>query len=332
MARIVTGALLAAGLLACTPAPVPEGKTFAATPIYSAQALGPITGGVKSLAFAPNASIPWEGRILIAPANGGLVVYDIEGKQGTQVGGPVYKSLAVQPGFSLRKLKTSFVLAVAENGVIAPMILDDARGQIFAAPLAGLDFNNAQAVCNLPSVPGKPKFAIARSDGSFEQWQIEDTGADSLQAKMLASAKLAVPIRHCTSASDKIHAIGSNGGIYVIDATQKPVIETGVDAAHVNLVAVAVSADESYLLANNGVDASLAQFDQDLQQTGALSAVASLSNPPVELPGALAITTWSYGGAGFSAGLLAITDNSNGRVLLVVRDTLPGFTHDREAR
>jgi len=321
-----------ASLLACSPAPAPLVESFTPTPIYPAQSIGPVTGGISALAFAPNATIPWEGRILIAPKTGGIIAYSIEGVAGNQVDGPIYTSMATHPGFSLRGLKTGFVLAVTADGTLVSMIIDDARGQIFTAPVAGLPMSGANGVCALDALPGRPKFAIARQDGSFEQWQIEDLGSDLLQAKLLGSGQLLAPAKACSSANGKVFATSASGGMFVIDISDQPVIERGIDTLQDNLVAIALDDQITYILGSSTAFAPLNQYDQQLTQTGTLSAVAGLSNPPVEQPGALAITHWSYGGAGFSAGLLGIADDANDRVSLIVRDTLPGFINDQELR
>ncbi len=332
MARIV-GLGLVLGLTACGPTDqAAQAPAFTPTPIFSAQSIGPIAGGVEALAFAPNATIPWEGRLLVAPKTGGLQVFGIEGKAGAEFAGPVYTSLAVQPGFSLRQLKISIALAVSQDGKLAPLIIDDARGQVFAAPIAGLPEQAVTGVCPLDSLPALPKFAITREDGSFELWKIEDTGEELLQAKLENSGKLAVPTFGCAASSGKIYAKGKNGGVFFIDPSNRPIIDRGVDTANTQFIAVSPDETLTYLLASDGVSGTLAQFDQDLTQTGTLSAGASLSIPPVLVPGAMAVSKWSFGGAGFSAGLLAVADQSDGRISLIVRDTLPGFAHDQEVR
>ena len=331
MERVIAASLLIA-VAACEPAPDQQEVTIEPTPIYSAQSIGPIAGGISALAFAPNASIPWEGRLLVAPETGGIMVYSVEGKQGFVMQGPVYSALAAQAGFSIRKLKTSLVLAAHKDGQLSTMIVDDARGQMFQVPVSGLPATNVTGVCALGSLPGTPEFAILRNDGSFEHWQIKDTGADTLEAKSLKTSQLAVPTKNCTSSDERVFATGTNGGIYAIDNSSRPVIESASPQVGTHIVALSPDENTTYVLSSNPEQAALQQFDQTMTPSGALSAVTSLSNPPVTRPGALAVSSWSFGGAGFSAGLLAIADNENNRISLVVRDTLPGFEHDQEER
>jgi len=326
--RVIALSLLI-GLAACEPATNQAESVVEPAPIYSAQSIGPVSGGVAALAFAPNASIPWEGRLLIALRSGGMALYNIEGKKGFTTDGPLYSSLAVQAGFSIRQLKTSLVLAAHESGALSTMIVDDARGQIFEVPISGLPKTNVSGVCAINARPDSPTFVILRNNGNFEYWQITDTGDDLLQAKLLKSTQLAVRTKNCASSNGKIFATGAKSGIYAIDGTNKPVIEGGTEQVSTHIVALSPDENTTYLLTSSPENGALQQFDRAMKQTGYLSAVASLSNPPVARPGALAISTWSFGGAGFSAGLLAIADDENNKISLVVRDTLPGFEHDQ---
>lgn len=330
MGRAVIAAGLV-GLAACTPPIEPAPVDFTPIPVFSAQSIGPIQSGISALALAPNASIPWEGRLVIAPRNGGLLVYSIEGIAGFQTDGPLYTALALQAGFDLRKLKTGLLLAVTEDGKLEPMIIDDARGQVFMVPVADLPATDIVGVCALQSIPGTPKFALLRKNGDFELWQIADLGEELLQAKRLKTAKLAVQTNNCSASNGQVFATGIAGGIFAIDTHEKPVIDRGVDLAIGNAVAVSPSAEMTSLLHAGPSSTTLGQFNAKMQQTASLSLVQSLSHPAVSQPGALAVSDWSFGGAGFSAGLLAIADDSNNRVSLVVRDTLPGFAHHQEA-
>jgi hypothetical protein len=335
MARIVS-ARLAAGLIlllaACSPKappPAPE-QVFEPVSIFSAQSIGPVEGGISALAFAPNATIPWEGRLLVAPKTGGLIAYGIEGKAGNQIEGKTYTSIAAQAGFELRQLKTSFVLAVDASGHLDAMIVDDARGQIFAAPLDGIPLTGVSGVCAMQSLPPAPNFGLTRTDGSFEQWQIKDTGQDQLQAKLISSGKLTIPASNCASANRDMFVSGTDGGVFRVDLQGTPAISSGIDTPISNWVVIAPDEAEYHLLSSQEDKAQLAKYDAKLVRTGSIIAVQSLSMPAISQPGALAISNWSFGGSGFSAGLMAIADDSNGKISLIVLDTLPGFAHHQE--
>jgi hypothetical protein len=175
-------------------------------------------------------------------------------------------------------------------------------------------------------------FVVLRQNNDFEIWEIADTGADTLQATKISSATLKTPISGCSSANNKVFTTGLNGGIFAVDITSKPVISRGMERPNGNIVAIATENDTVYVLHSNSSSNVLQQIEPTMQQIASLHAAQSLSNPPVTQPGAMAVSNWSFGGAGFSAGLLAIADNENNRVSLIVRDTLPGFDHDQEER
>jgi len=330
--KTLASVLLITALAACQPAPLQNVAEPEPTAIYSAASIGPITDGIMSLALAPNATIPWEGRILVATQTGGIQVYSVEGASGFKHEGPIYTSLALQPGFNIRNLKTGLLLAVTQDNQLVSLIVDDARGQVFPVPVSNLPTFGTNAVCALQSTPATPLFAVLRQNNDFEIWSIKDTGADTLQATKMSSATLETPINGCSSANNKVFTTGLNGGIFAIDITSKPVISHGMERPNGNIVAIATQNDSIYVLHSNPSLNVLQQIAPDMQQTASLQAAQSLSNPPVTQPGALAVSSWSFGGAGFSAGLLAIADNENNKISLIVRDTLPGFDHDQEER
>ncbi|MCF6293160.1 MAG: hypothetical protein L3J04_07190 [Robiginitomaculum sp.] len=337
MARIVkakplAGVLLAAALAGCQPAPLETVIEPTPTPIFSAGSIGPINGGISTLALAPNATIPWEGRLLIAPNSGGIQVYSVEGTLGFKHEGQLYTSMALQPGFDLRNLKTGLLLAVTKDKQLVSLIIDDARGQVFPAPVSNLPTADTNAVCTLHSPDKAPLFAVLRRNSDFEIWKIEDTGADTLQATKISSATLKTPIEGCSSVNEQVFATGLSGGVFTVDISGKPVITHGIDRPNSKLIAIAINDKTAYILHSSKSSNVLQQITPDMQQTASLHVAPSLSIPAITQPGAMAISNWSFGGAGFSAGLLAIADNDNNRVSLIVRDTLPGFDHDQEDR
>lgn len=330
--KIITGALLAVAIAACQPAALEDVTVPEPTAIYSAGSIGPITEGIRSLALAPNATIPWEGRLLVATQTGGIQVYSVEGMAGFKHEGPLYTSLALQPGFDLRGLKTGLLFAVTGDNQLVSLIIDDARGQVFPVPVSNLPTLETNAVCTLQSPAKAPLFAVLRQNNDFEIWSVKDTGADTLQATKISSARLKTPMDGCSSVNRQVFATEINGAIFTIDINSKPVTIAEIDRPNSKLVAIAINDETAYVLHSSKSSNVLQQITPDMQQTASLHVAPSLSIPPVTQPGAMAISSWSFGGAGFSAGLLAIADNENNRVSLIVRDTLPGFDRDQEER
>ncbi len=311
---------------ACQDRVSPPTKTFEPVSIYSAGSIGPISGGIGTLAFAPNATAPWQGRLLIALKTGGLALYSIEGQAENTFAGPMYRTLAVHPDFSLRDLKTSLVFALDTDGHLHPLIIDDEMGQILDAPISGLPGDIIAGICTLPGAGGSPRFGLIR-EHALEEWEITDQGRATLQAIKIRTHPLPVLGNRCMAAGEHVFVAAKNGTIFPIGGNMQSKAKARQKTKNRNWIALEDEHKQIYVLASHDRAQNLTQYDQNFAQIGALRAVESLSLPPVAMPGALALSTYSFGGSGFSAGLLAIADTENQNIALVVLDTLPGFSH-----
>lgn len=297
-------------------------KSAPAAIVSTAASLGPFDGPIAALAFAPVKTVPWEGRVVVATTTGGLTTMDVEGHIDSRWDGPAIKSLAISPDFNLRGLSASMVLAIDEGGTLHSLILDDARGQLIAAPVEGLDMADAASVCALPGDTDAPRFLISRSDARIGVWQISDSGEASLQASQNEEGKLAIALAGCAATKNAVFGIGAKGGLLKLLINDKISIDKGVESAPGLLSAISGEKGVRVLISDSSAG-NVRVYDDGLEFLYTLTAPKMLSTPGSTQPGAMAMSTHSFGGAGFSAGLLAVADNSNQRVALIVLDTIP---------
>lgn len=295
-------------------------------PVSSSQSIK-LDGPITATALAPNATIPWQGRVLVAPQGGGLQVFSVEGVAGNKQAGGEYKLIVAAPGFTLRALRMALVMALGADGALHPKLIDDARGGIHDLPVQGLPETGIRTLCTLPGNPIAPKFALFRENNSVEVYQIKDDGSAQLVADKLKSAELPISMNSCASVGSHLFAAGVDRGLYEIDLSgDTPKVVRGVDTPSGKLVGIHTSGDDGYLLLRQDKDNAIWQFGlTDLQPKQQWNAVQSLSLPPVAEAGDMDTSASNFGGASFHHGLLAIEDKANNRIALVAREILPGL-------
>ncbi len=290
--------------------------------MFASASLGPFDGHINALAFAPVATVPWEGRLVVAASAGGLIVVDVEGQEDSTWQGETITALAASPDFNLRGLAANMVLALNADGAVRPFIVDDARGQLIAAPVSGLPDSGVSALCTLDGNTATPAFLIGMADKSLGVWTINDTGEATLSAQKAQVGKLAVSISNCAASGDNVVATGEKGGLFSLSVTDGVRMITGVESPPGQVTALS-SKGTKLVLVSDPAQGNLHVYEEALQPLYDLKTPKALSTPGAAEPGALAVSTRSFGGAGFSAGLLAVADDSTNRIALVVLDTIP---------
>jgi hypothetical protein len=268
------------------------------------------------------ATVPWEGRLVIASSTGGLKVVDIEGEEDSTWDGATISALASQPGFNLRGLSASIILALKADGSLLSFIVDDARGQLIELPVSGLPNAGITALCAVKTESDDPEFLIGKADKTLAVWRISDKGEAALSAKNILDGKLAIAISNCAASGDDAVATGAKGGLFSLSLKNDVRMSQGVESAP-GKVAALTTKDKKIILISDPAAGNLRAYDEDLLALYNLKTPKALSTPGAANPGALAVSTHSFGGTGFSAGLIAVADDSTNRIALVVLDTIP---------
>ncbi len=311
-------------LAACEPQTTPTDDTAVrpGAQVFASASLGPFDDHVNAITFVPVTTVPWEGRLIIAAQAGGLKVVDIEGKEDSNWSGATITALAAHPGFNLRGLETSVVLALKDDGGLLSFIVDDARGQLIELPVSGLPDGNITTVCTVKTGDKAPAFLIGNADKTLDVWSLSDNGNAQLSAQKLQSGKLAVAISNCAASSTNAMATGAKGGLFRLSVDNGISMVSGVESAPGQVI-VADNAGTKVILVSDPAAGNLHAYDENLLPLYDLLTPKALSTPGAANPGALALSARSFGGAGFSAGLIAVADDSTNRIALVVLDTIP---------
>jgi len=268
------------------------------------------------------ATVPWEGRLVIAFSTGGLKVVDIEGEEDSVWDGDTITALASQPNFNLRGLSASIILALKTDGSLMSFIVDDARGQLIELPVSGLPNEGITALCAVKTETDDPEFLIGKADKTLAVWRITDKGEAALSAKKTIDGKLAIAISNCAASGNDAIATGSKGGLFSLSLNKDVRMLQGVESTP-GKVAALTTKDKKIILISDPAAGYLRAYDENLMALYNLKAPKALSTPGAANPGALAVSTHSFGGTGFSAGLIAVADDSTNRIALVVLDIIP---------
>ncbi len=298
--------------------------------VATSASLGPFDSHINALAFVPVATVPWEGRLIMAPSTGGLKVIDIEGEEDSQWQGDTINALAAKSGFNLRGLGSSMVLALTSEGTLRTFIVDDARGQLIEAPVSGLPTGGITALCLVRQDEKDPEFLIGQDDKTLAIWRIRDTGDAALKAQKVESGKLSITIKNCTATRDGAIATGDKGGLFSLSLKDKIGMIAGVESAPGKLASLLADGAQ-VILVSDPTKGNLRAYDANLLPLYTLKAPKALSTPGAANPGALATSAKSFGGSGFSAGLIAVADDSTNRIALVVLDTIPASVKEEDS-
>ena len=266
--------------------------------------------------------MPWEGRLVIASSTGGLKVVDVEGEEDSTWNGDTITALASQPGFNLRGLGASIILAVNTDGTLKSFIVDDARGQLIELPVSGLPTEGITALCTVKAETDDPAFLIGKADKTLAVWHISDKGEAALSAQKIIDGKLAIAISNCAALGDDAVATGAKGGLFRLSLKNDVRMLQGVESAPGKVAALTIK-DKKIILISDPAAGNLHAYDENLLALYNLKTPKALSTPGAANPGALAVSSHSFGGTGFSAGLIAVADDSTNRIALVVLDTIP---------
>ncbi|MGF1463927.1 MAG: hypothetical protein ACFB2Z_12350 [Maricaulaceae bacterium] len=306
MARNWAGfGLVVLGLCACSDAEIePEpSPRFPAITVTLAADVGRVEGPVAALALAQNLTQPWRGVVFAAPQSGGLTAFDLEGGLRGQAAGPALSDLAVSPEFIFRD--TPAVLAVGiqtEDGGLRAYLL--AEGGLYPAPLAyDAPLSPLAAICTLDSdLAGLTVLALNR-DGSAQIWRISDVGEDALLVEPVEPS-FRTRARDCAG-------VGRDKGVLALAEGSLGVWSQGLGAKLTDGAATVERLAGTRFSDNREVFALTdAGLNMVWPETGEFRASVTLEPGfGVSTEGsvtAIAANGANFGGAGFSAGVVAV--------------------------
>lgn len=277
--------------------------------------------GAAAVAFLPDAEIAWAGLLATATREGGIDLYNVDGEAVHRMTGPRVWGLATAPGFQLRGESLPLLFgADRDTNLVRAYALLRAGPTLVEAPIQPIGpEGDIASVCGLGEGIGYVDLMVLSRGTTAEIWRVSDNGGDLIGATRRARIELPSPVRTCTSGNGHIYASGPAGGIFRLSEDGN--IEQQIDGYAVSLAAGEFLGRPILILADGNSETMEIRDGRTLELIGDVIIRNGFSIPGVDVPGAVAASEASYGGAAYQSGLVAIADESDGRVRLIARET-----------
>lgn len=319
---------LALGLLtACSPSPedaVEEviEETTAERTVFVTAAFEVTQSDSLALDFIPNPISPSLGRIVSAPSDGGLDIFNTDGELIIQHAGVRLSGLAVAPGFQLRGQDLPLVFgAVTDTDSINSYAFVRDQNVIFEVPLADMSpVDGIAGLCLLREGVGFVDLVILGNGASAEIWRVMDSGDETLSVTQRAAFALPAPARECVSDDGDILVSALSAGIARIDSD-------GIVLAQNSMIATSITVSSfdgvRLVMVTNGADGNITTFGaSDLEPFASVTIQDGLSTPGVRRPGPISVSADNFGFTAYSGGMVSVFDLHDSRVKVISRDTL----------
>lgn len=279
------------------------------------------TDGVSAIAFLPDPATAWAGLIAVASTEGGIDLFNPDGESVYRMTGPRLWGLAAAPGFQLRGEALPLIFGADRNtNLVRAYALLRSGPEIIEAPIEPIGpEGEIAAVCGLGEGIGFVDLMVLSRGTTAEIWRISDNGGERIGAERRARFELPAPARTCTAANDEIYASGPAGGVFRLDIDGNTLVQIDGFASS---LAAGEFLGRPVVILSDGVSRTLEIRDgTSLELIGNAIIRNGFSIPGIEQPGAIAATAASFGGASYQSGLVAIADETDGRVRLIARET-----------
>lgn len=286
-------------------------------------------GAVDALAFLPVEDAPWTGLIVASMSEGGFDIYDIDGDRVIQASGPRMGAIAAAPGFELRGESLPLLLGLDEDGALRGFVLVRTEEDLVELPLDSGEVGQIAGLCRYREGIGYLDVALLDTQSGARIWRITDQGRDSLAMERREDIALPFSASACAEADGDIVFTAPGEGFTRVNRDGDVVAR--VDSQDAADLTYAELSGRGVVLASMAEDGLLGVYDADTLETmNGLELESGLNAPAVETPGALAVSQRSYGGMGFSTGVVAIYDDADSRIKLIAREVLSQALIDPE--
>jgi len=277
--------------------------------------------GAAAVAFLPDTQTAWAGLLATATREGGIDLYNVDGAPVHRMTGSRLWGLAVAPDFQLRGEALPLLFgADRDTNLVRAYALLRTGPQLVEAPIQPIGpEGDIASVCGLNEGIGYFDLMVLSRGTSAEIWRISDDGGDLIGATRRALIEFPSPVRNCASGNGYIYASGPAGGIFRLSEAGD--IEQQVDGYAVSLAAGEFLGRPILVLSNGNSETLEIRDGRTLEIIGDVIIRNGFSIPGVDVPGAIAVTEASFGGTAYQSGLVAVTDEADGRVRLVARET-----------
>ncbi|MGY6627729.1 MAG: hypothetical protein ACXIVL_04370 [Oceanicaulis sp.] len=323
LARVLAVAALSAALAGCNFFPGDEEAVDPSEAERTAIVTGSFNapGGARDLTFLPDADSPGNGLLAAASLQGGISVFNIDGREVISSSGARLNGMAGTGGFPLRGETLPMIFAMDENGALRAFVVVRAIDDVVELPLEG-DMPGGASLCFFGEGIGYVDLAILGDGEEANIVRLSDAGGAGLQVRLRETRALPFPARSCAAAADGDLIIGGpTAGLARINASGSVRARTdrlpGSNITYSELlgrpVALMVSPD-------TGLMQVLDARNLDLIATVRFD--AGLGAPGFNEPSALALTDANFGGGAYASGIAAAYDRGDGSLKLIAREVI----------
>ncbi len=312
---LLTGAALAI-LAACNQA-MPEAPEAEAQKLSATHAID-TPAPVAALAFSPNDVASWLGAIAMVTDAGALLITDIEGvKPKPQSGGPFVDVIGAN-----RDGQPALFLALTDTGELRPFIEADDEGNFKALPIS----NEAKEIAVLckPADGLSDTLTVISAAGDITTLSAE-IGASAVlrRAEALGKAKGASA---CVTAGDQVFTLSGNK---LSEADGKSVtVNAGVTG-----LAIFKAETATYIATSKAGSAAMSLYNADsLSPVGTFDIASGLSIGGLDGASGVWATSEAYGGSGFNAGVIALSDSNESRLVFMSKSYILNELAKADAR
>jgi hypothetical protein len=259
--------------------------------------------------------------IAVASTEGGIDLYNADGESVYRMTGSRLWGLATAPGFQLRGEALPLIFGADRNtNLVRAYALLRSGPELIEAPIEPIGpEGDIAAVCGLGEGIGFVDLMVLSRGTTAEIWRVSDTGGERIGAERRARFDLPAPVRSCAAANGEIYASGPAGGVFRLDADGN--VLTQIDG-FASSIAAGEFLGRPVVILSDGMSETLEVRDgSTLERIGDVIIRNGFSIPGVEQPGAIAASAASFGGASYQSGLVAVADETDGRVRLIARET-----------
>jgi hypothetical protein len=324
LARVLAAAALSAALAGCNffqeqDEDAVQAAALERTAIVTGAFDAP--GGARDLSFLPDAQSPGNGLLAAASLQGGVSVFNMDGREVISASGPRLSGLAGTGGFPLRGQTLPMVFGMDENGALRGFVVVRAIDDVVELPLEG-DMPGGASLCVFGEGIGYIDLAILGDGEEARIVRLSDAGGDGLQVRLQETRALPFPARSCAAAADgDLLVAGPTAGLARVGA--EGVVRATSDLLPGSNITFSVLLGRPAALMVSPDSGLMQVLDaRSLDLIATVRFDAGLGAPGFNEPSALAMTDANFGGGAFASGVAAAYDRGDGSIKLIAREVI----------
>ncbi|MCC5996908.1 MAG: hypothetical protein JJU18_11140 [Oceanicaulis sp.] len=322
LARALAAMLMAGALAGCNFFEAPDETDDPAGAERMAIVTGAFEapGGARELAFLPDSGAPGNGVLAAAGLQGGLAIFNVDGRELITASGPRLRGLAGVGGFPLRGETLPLVFGMDENGVLRGFAVVHAIEDVIELPLEG-DMPGGSSLCLYGQGIGYIDLAILADGEEARIVRLIDAGGQGLQVRQEATIALPFPARSCARAGTDLLVAGPTAGVARVD--DRGEVRARIDRLPGSNITYSELLGRPAALMVSPESGLMEVLDaRTLDVIARVRFEAGLGAPGFDSPSALAMSDANFGGGAYANGIAAAYDRADGRIKLIAREVI----------